>query len=181
MPFGVARRHQYWWADIRDVDHGLGNFKVYSVTILDNYSRAVVASGLSRTQALRAFLMALYMAIRQHGAPEKLVTDGGAIIRAKQLLTVLDRLGVVKHEIARSQAWQNYVEANFGIQRRLADWGFARAGNWPKLLAVHDHWVTEHNNQDHDATRTDQRTGAARRGRDLSRAGCVLPAAPCHA
>jgi len=58
-------------------------------------------------------------------------------------------LGVVKHEIARRQAWQNYIEANFGIQRRLADWGFARAGSWPELLAVHDHWVTEHNYQDH--------------------------------
>lgn len=66
---------------------------------------------------------------------------------------MLDRLGVVKHEIARRQAWQNYIEANFGIQRRLADWGFAHAGTWPELLAVHDHWVTEHNYQDHYAHR----------------------------
>lgn len=151
MPFKAARRHQYWSADIRYVDHGLGDFKVYSVTILDNYSRAVVASGLSRTQDLGTFLMVLFAAVRQHGAPEGLVTDGGAIFRAKHLLTVLERLGVVKHEIARRQAWQNYIEANFGIQRRLADWGFARAGNWPELLAVHDHWVTEHNFQDHYA------------------------------
>jgi transposase len=55
MPFKAARRHQYWSADIRYIDHGLGDFKVYSVTILDNYSRAVVASGLSRTQDLGAF------------------------------------------------------------------------------------------------------------------------------
>jgi hypothetical protein len=151
MPFKAVRRRQYWSADIRYIDHGLGEFKVYSVTILDNYSRAVVASGLSRTQDLGAFLMVLFTAIRQHGAPEGLVTDGGAVFRAKQLLTVLDRLGVVKHEITRRQAWQNYIEANFGIQRRLADWGFARAGSWPELLAVHDHWVTEHNFQDHYA------------------------------
>jgi hypothetical protein len=57
------------------------------------------------------------------------------------LLTVLKRLGVLKHEITRHQAWQNYVEANFGIQRRLADWDFAQAGNWPELLATHDHWA----------------------------------------
>jgi len=151
MPFAAQRRHQYWSADIRYVDHGLGDFKVYSVTILDNCSRAIVASGLSRTQDLGAFLMVLFAAIQQHGAPEGLVTDGGAIFRAKQLLTVLDRLGVLKHEIARRQAWQNYIEANFGIQRRLADWGFARAGSWLELLAVHDHWVTEHNYQDHYA------------------------------
>ena len=70
MPFKAARRHQYWSADIRYLDHGLGGFKVYSVTILDNYSRAIVASGLSRTQDLGAFLMVLFMAIQQHGAPE---------------------------------------------------------------------------------------------------------------
>src|SRR5829696_2971411 len=164
MPFKAARRHQYWSADIRYVDHGLGDFKVYSVTILDNYSRAIVASGLSRTQDLGTFLMVLFAAVRQHGAPEGLVTDGGGVFRAKQLLTVLDRLGVVKHETARRQAWQNSIEANFGIQRRLADWDFARAGNWPELLAVHDHWVTEHNFQDHYAHQNrseDRRSPAA--------------------
>ena len=164
MPFKAMRRHHYWSADIRYIDHGLGDFKVYSITILDNYSRAIVASGLSRTQDLGAFLMVFFMAVQQHGAPAGLVTDGGAIFRAKHLLTVLDRLGVVKHEIARRQAWQNYIEANFGIQRRLADWDFAHATTWPELLAVHDHWVAEHNYQDHYAHRdrpVDRRSPAA--------------------
>lgn len=151
MPFKAVRRHQYWSADIRYLDHGLGDCKVYSVTILDNYSRAVLASGLSRTQDLGTFLMVLFMAIQQHGAPEGLVTDGGSIFRAKQLLTVLDRLGVAKHEIAPRQAWQNYVEALFGVQRRMADWGFAHAGSWSELLAVHDLWVANDNDQDHFA------------------------------
>src|SRR5215210_2842949 len=84
MPFAAQRRHQYWSADIRYIDHSLGDFKVYSVTILDNYSRAIVASGLSRTQDLGTFLMVLFAAIRQHGAPEAIVTDSGSIFRAKQ-------------------------------------------------------------------------------------------------
>jgi putative transposase len=151
MPFKAARRHQYWSADIRYLDHGLGDFKVYSITILDNYARAIIASGLSRTQDLGSFLMVLFMAIQQHGAPEGLVTDGGSVFRAKQLLTILDRLGIQKHEIARRQAWQNYVEALFGVQRRMADWGFAHAGSWPELLAVHDQWVADYNYQDHFA------------------------------
>ncbi len=164
MPFAAQRRPQYWSADIRYIDHGLGDFKVYAVTILDNYSRAIVASGLSRTQDLGTFLMVLFAAVQQHGAPEGLVTDGGSIFRAKHLRTVLDQLGVTKHEIARRQPWQNYIEANFGVQRRLADWDFARAGNWPELLAVHDHWVTEHNFQDYWAHREcpdDRRSPAA--------------------
>ncbi len=50
MPFAAGRRHQYWTADIRYLDHGLGDFKVYAITVLDNYSRAIIASALSRTQ-----------------------------------------------------------------------------------------------------------------------------------
>jgi hypothetical protein len=76
--------------------------------------------------------MVRFAVVRQHGAPEGLVNDEGSIFRAKHLLTVRDRFGVVKHEIARRQAWQNSIEANFGIQRRLADWGFGRAGSWPE-------------------------------------------------
>lgn len=51
----------------------------------------------------------------------------GSTFRAKQLLTILDRLGIQKHEIALRQAWHNDVEALFRVQRRLADWGFAHA------------------------------------------------------
>ncbi len=123
-----------------------------------------MASGLSRTQDLGTFLMVLFAAIRQHGAPEAIVTDSGSIFRAKPFLAVLDRLGVAKHEIARRQPWQNDIEANFGIQRRLADRDVAQAGNWPELLLVHDHWVTEHNFQDHWAHRNrpeDRRAPAA--------------------
>jgi transposase InsO family protein len=151
MPFKAARRHQYWSADIRYLDHSLGDFKVYSITILDNYSRAIIASGLSRTQDLSAFLMVFFMAVQQHGAPEGLVTDGGSVFRAKQLQAILERLSVTKHEIARRQPWQNYIEANFGIQRRIADRGFLQAGSWPELLVVHDQWVATHNYQDHFA------------------------------
>lgn len=64
MPFKTVRRHQYGSADIRYLDHGLGDFKVYSITILDHYSRAITASGLSRTQDLRSFLMVRFMAIK---------------------------------------------------------------------------------------------------------------------
>jgi hypothetical protein len=79
------------------------------------------------------------------------VTDGGSVFRAKQLLTILDRLGIQKYEIARRQAWQNDVEVLFGVQRRMADWGYLHAGSWSELLAVHDQWVADYNYQDHFA------------------------------
>ena len=59
--------------------------------------------------------------------------------------TLLDRLWVQKYGIARRQAWQNYVEALFGVQRRMADRRFAYAGSWSELLVVHDQWVADYN------------------------------------
>jgi putative transposase len=164
MPFAAGRRHQYWTADIRYLDHGLGDFKVYAITVLDNYSRAIVASGLSRTQDLSAFLMVLYMGVQQHGAPETLVTDNGGVFLAKEAQRLYQALGIEKRESDRRQPWQSYIETAFGIQRRMADWAFANAGTWPELLAVHDQWVADDNDQDHFAHRhrhEDRRSPAA--------------------
>ncbi len=127
MPFAARRRHEYWTVDIRYLDHGLGNFKVYCISVLDNFSRAILASGLSRTQDLTAYLMVLYMALRQHGAPEALVSDSGGVFLAKPAQAIYHALGIRKAEIDRKQPWQSYIETAFNVQRRLADWHFARA------------------------------------------------------
>ena len=38
MPFAAQYRHHVWSTDVRYLDHHLGDFKVYAITILDNYS-----------------------------------------------------------------------------------------------------------------------------------------------
>ena len=153
MPFRARRRHQYWTVDIRYLDHGLDDDRVYCISILENYSRAILASGISRRQDLTAYLMVLYAAIRQHGAPEALVSDGGGVFRAKQAQQIYAALGITKLEIERRQPWQSYIETQFNVQRRMADWHFAQATNWPELQAAHDRWVVDFNYQSHWAHR----------------------------
>lgn len=82
--------------------------------------------------------MVLYAAIRQHGSPEALVSDGGSIFRAKQAMAIYRALGIQKEQIAKRQAWQSYIETTFNVQRRMADWHFAQAKSWAELLAAHD-------------------------------------------
>ncbi len=155
MPFAAQRRHQYWTVDIRHIDLPQGapahvGGKVYCVSILENYSRAILASGLFPTQDLSAYLMVLYAAIRQHGIPEMLVSDSGAVfVTAKQAKAVYAALGIEKREIERRQPWQSYIETNFNVQRRMADWDFSKATTWAELLAIHDQWVVNFNNQSH--------------------------------
>jgi putative transposase len=156
MPFKATRRHQYWTVDLRYLDHQLDDGNVYVISILENYSRAILASALSRSQDLSAFLMVLYAAIRQHGAPEALVSDSGSIFLAKQARAIYRALGITKEQIARRQSWQSYIETAFNIQRRMADWHFSQASTWSELLDAHDRWVADYNYQVHWAHRERQ-------------------------
>jgi putative transposase len=96
MPFRAERRHQFWSADVRYldvVDEGLVSSKAYAITVLDNYSRAVVASAVSPTQDLAAFLSVLHRAVERHGPPEALVTDSGSVFRANRAWAVYETSG----------------------------------------------------------------------------------------
>src|SRR3712207_3329843 len=153
MPFAARYRHQYWSVDIRYLDHQLGGGNIYVITILENYSRAVLASAISRTQDLTAYLIVLFAAIRMHGSPEGLVSDGGSVFKAKQALEIYRRLGIAKHQIDKGQAWQNYIETMFNVQRRMVDYAFAQAATWKDLQTAHDQWITDYNHQVHWAHR----------------------------
>jgi len=150
MPFQAHRRHQYWTIDVRYIDvHQLGGGNIYSITILDNYSRFIVGSALSRTQDQPAFLRVLLSAITEYGAPEAIVSDGGSIFKAKRALAIYAALGIQKEQIQRRQPWQSYIETNFNVQRRMADYSFERAQTWEELLERHAAWVHDFNSQKH--------------------------------
>jgi transposase len=153
MPFAAVRRQQFWSVDVRYVeDHQLGTGKpVYVISILENFSRAVLASAISPRQDLTAYLIVLRAAVETHGAPETLVSDGGSIFKAKHARAIYAALGIEKREIEQGQPWQNYVETHFNVMRRMADFHYARARSWPELQAVHDRFFADYNHQPHAA------------------------------
>jgi len=156
MPFAASRRHEIWTTDIRYLDTPLLGQQAYCVTILDNFSRAIVASIVSPTQDQTAYLKVLRDAVRDHGSPERLVSDGGGVFKSNAATAVYAALGIEKEQIAKRQPWMSYIESNFGVQRRMADYAFAQVASWPELRAVHDQWVTDFNWQDHWAHRQRQ-------------------------
>jgi transposase len=137
MPFASSRRHEYWTTDVRYVEHRLGG-NIYVISVLENHSRAILASGIFRSQDLPSYLSVLYSAVERYGSPEAIVTDGGAIFRANQAHSIYEALNVDKEEIERGRPCQSYIETTFNIQRRMADWHFARAESWPDLVALHE-------------------------------------------
>lgn len=157
MPFQAARRHQYRTVDIRYLDmHPLGGGMIYVITILENFSRAILANAVSRTKDLTAYLMVLYAAIRQHGSPEALISDSDAVFKAKEAMRIYAALGIKKEQIEKRQPWQSFIETHFNVQRRMVDWHYSKAETWTELVASHDQFVADYNYQVHWAHRDRQ-------------------------
>ena len=69
------------------------------------------------------------------------------------MLAIYEALGIRREQNERRQGWQSSIETQFNVMRRLADWHYAHATSWAELLAVHDQWVVDFNDQDHWAHR----------------------------
>jgi putative transposase len=154
MPYAASHRHQYWSVDLRYIDvHQIDGDPVYCIAILENYSRAILASALCRRQDLSAYLVVLYAALREYGCPAALVSDNGSVFKAVRAKAIYAALGLTHERIEHHQPWQDYIETAFNIQRRMADFHFARATTWAELQQVHDRWVEDYNAQAHWAHR----------------------------
>lgn len=152
MPFAASRRHQYWSVDVRYLDTpAFEGGQVYVLSVLENYSRALLATMLSLRQDLTAYLIVLRAAMRRHGAPETLVSDSGGIFKAKHAQAIYGALGIYHQPIQRGKPWQNYIETHFNILRRMADYHFARAATWEELQAVLARFFDDYNQQEHFA------------------------------
>lgn len=153
MPFAAHYRHEYWSVDVRYIEeHGLDDPKpVYVISVLENYSRALLATVISPRQDLTAFLLVLRAALREHGCPAGIVSDGGSIFKANPVRAIYTALGIERHRIEPGRPWQNYIESHFNIVRRMADYHYARATTWAELRAAHDRFFADYNLQPHYA------------------------------
>ena len=105
------------------------------------------SSAISVRQDTEAFFVVLYAAVRRYGVPEILVSDNGSVFVSHDTRRVCTQLGIEKREIKKGKPYQNYIEAAFGVQRRMADRSFEKAQTWEDLLAAHDKWMRDYNFQ----------------------------------
>lgn len=127
FPFRPQYRHHYWFIDIRYLVK-LADGWVYSICILEGYSRKILAGMVSEYQDLTAVLQLLTAALTEYGCPEALVSDNGSVFRAHDYERLLEALDVTVEHIEKGKPWQSLLEAQFKIQWRLLD---------PKLQGVH--------------------------------------------
>lgn len=92
-PFHATARHERWCLDIRYLEkHRIPDIKgpLYAITVMDAFSRAILSSAIFQRQDLACVLIVLYAAAEHFGAPKALITDNGAVFRAKQLLAICE-------------------------------------------------------------------------------------------
>lgn len=87
--------------DIRYLDmHRLENVEmVYCISILENFSPAVLASAISLRQDTEAFFAVFYTVVRKYGIPEVLVSDNGSVFTSHDTRRVCEQLGIEKKEV----------------------------------------------------------------------------------
>jgi transposase InsO family protein len=174
LPYKPLYHHQYWFIDIRY----LVKFEekwVYSICIIEGVSRTILAGMASRFQDELAILQLLHAAFGDFGVPWGIVSDNASVFTAEAFMRVLEELEIEPCPIESGQSWQNLIETQFNVQRRLADAKFIQAESFAEIEDLHAAFVQLFNTTRHWAhrDRTDDRLTpvavlAGRLGRSVS-------------
>ncbi|MCZ7673740.1 MAG: DDE-type integrase/transposase/recombinase [Chloroflexi bacterium] len=158
MPYKPIYHHQYWFIDIRYLVRFEDKW-VYSICIIEGLSRTILAGMASHYQDELAILQLLYAAFGDYGIPWGIVSDNGSVFTAEAFMRVLEGLSIEPCPIESGQAWQNLIETQFNVQRRLADAQFIQAATFGEIEDAHAAFVQLFNTTRHWAhrNRTDDR------------------------
>jgi transposase InsO family protein len=148
LPYRPLYRHHFWYVDIRSLVKLDGHW-VYSIGILEGYSRAILAGMAAEHQDLPAVFQLLFAALSAYGCPEGIVTDHGAVFRAGDYLGILKALEIDPKPIEQRKPWQNLIEAQFKIQLRLADSQFEKATTLKEIQQLHAAFIETFNTTRH--------------------------------
>jgi transposase InsO family protein len=176
LPYRPLYRHHMWFIDIRylvQLDDGW----VYSICILEGYSRKILAGMASAHQDLTAILQLLFAALAEYGCPAMMISDHGAVFRAGDYRRILRALEIEPKYIELRKPWQNLIEAQFKVQLRLADFKFEQARTLDEIQPLHAAFIETFNTTRHwahlereDGRRTPVEVLEWVRGRPVERA-----------
>jgi transposase InsO family protein len=152
LDYRPLHRHHVWYTDIRYLVQLDGSW-VYSICILEGYSRKILAGMVSPHQDLTAVLQILYAALSEYGCPEVLVSDNGSVFTAGHYLAILHDLEIEPRRIEKGKPWQNLIEAQFKVQLRLADFKFEQAETLGEVQNDHAEFIETFNTTSHWAHR----------------------------
>ena len=151
-PYQPQYPHHIWFIDFRYLVQREGGW-VYSLLVLEGYSRQILAGTACSYQDLTAVLQILYAAVAEYGAPDLIVSDNAKVFQAQDFLELMAALEIQPQRIEKGQPWQNLIEAQFKIQLRLADFKFEQAHTVAEVQQFHSEFIETFNTTSHWAHR----------------------------
>jgi transposase InsO family protein len=148
LPYRPHYRHHMWFVDIRYLVQ-LGGSWVYSLCIIEGYSRKILAGMASPHQDLTAVLQMLFAALSAYGCPQAVISDNGSVFTATDYLSILRDLEIEPVHIEKGKPWQNLMETQFKIQLRLADFQFEQAHTLEEIQNHHAAFIETFNTTRH--------------------------------
>ena len=152
LPYRPEYRHHLWFTDIRYLVQLDGSW-VYSICIIEGYSRKILAGMASPHQDLTAILQILFAALSEYGCSQAVVSDNGSVFTAGDYLAILRDLDIEPLHIEKGKPWQNLIEAQFKVQLRLADFKFEQAQSLEDVQNQHAAFIETFNTTPHWAHR----------------------------
>lgn len=143
-------RHEFWFIDLRYLVQFEGKW-CYSICIIEGYSRTILAGAASEYQDLTAVLQVLLAALQEYGCPEAIISDNGSVFTAKRYKSILRALQIDPKLTEKGKPWQNLIEAQFGVQLRLADFNFEQAQTFSQVQDHHADFIRTFNHTAHHA------------------------------
>ncbi len=116
LPYRPAYPHHMGFTDIRYLVQLDGSW-VYSICVMEGYSRKMLVGMVSEHQDLTAVLQILFAALLEYGRPRAIVSDHGSVFTAGDYLSILKDLDIEALHIEKGRPWQNLIEAQFKVQR----------------------------------------------------------------
>ena len=152
LPYRPTHPHHMWFTDIRYLVQLDGSW-VYSICVMEGYSRKMLAGMVCEHQDLTAVLQILYVALSEYGCPGAIVSDNGSVFTAGAYLSILRALEIKPLHIEKGKPWQNLIEAQFKVQLRLADFKFEQAQTLEAIQNAHAAFIDTFNTTRHYAHR----------------------------
>jgi hypothetical protein len=150
LPFEPTHRHRYWFIDYRYlVRVGDDAHWVYSLCVIEGYSRKILAGLATDYQDTVAVLQLLAAALTEYGRPEGIVSDNGAVFTSDAYEGLLEDVQVEACHIEKGKPWENLIEAQFKVQLRLADAKFEHATTLAEVQEQHAEFVETFNTTPH--------------------------------
>jgi len=141
--FEGVRPNQLWHMDF--LHRNINKSSVFTLVILDAYSRFAVGSGLDDAERADLVIDAFQAAVDRHGRPDMVMHDKGSAFWSwkgiSRFTSLLVDLGI-DQVVAEHKEWNGKSEVfNANLAKELFDvQRFASIGEMHRRLAAHLHW-----------------------------------------